>query len=97
MVISKLMTSQQGKQVIKIYILPKILRRKGNQAMKFGQLIEYNMRNIFLQKVKCGKKALYGVEESGLHLRFYLWIDLDLDMQTVSNCIDPEISSIMVF
>ena len=22
---------------------------KGNQAMKFGQLIEYNMRNIFLK------------------------------------------------
>ena len=26
-----------------------ILRSKGNQAMKFGQLIEYNMRNIFLE------------------------------------------------
>ena len=26
-----------------------ILRRKGNQTMKFSQLIEYNMRNIFLE------------------------------------------------
>ena len=25
-------------------------RRKGNQAMKFGQLIEYNLRNIFLEE-----------------------------------------------
>ena len=27
-----------------------ISRGKGNQAMKFGQLIEFNMRNIFLKK-----------------------------------------------
>ena len=25
-------------------------RSEGNQAMKFGQLIKYNVRNIFLQK-----------------------------------------------
>ena len=30
-------------------ILPNISRCKGNQAMKFGQLIDYNMRNIFLK------------------------------------------------
>ena len=31
-------------------------RSKGNQTMKFGQLIEYNIRNIFLEKsyTKCG-------------------------------------------
>ena len=27
-----------------------ISRKKENQTMKFGQLIEYNMRNIFLEK-----------------------------------------------
>ena len=27
-----------------------ISRSEGNQAMKFGQFIEYNMRNIFLGK-----------------------------------------------
>ena len=27
-----------------------ISRCKGNQGIKFGQLIEYNMRNIFLKK-----------------------------------------------
>ena len=36
-----------GKQTIIIHILTKIPRKKGNQAKKFGQLIEYNMRNIF--------------------------------------------------
>ena len=30
--------------------MPNILRRKGNQIIKFGQLIDYNMRNIFLEK-----------------------------------------------
>ena len=36
---------------IAIDILPSISRSKGNQTMKIGQLIEYNMRNIFLQKL----------------------------------------------
>ena len=37
-----------------IHILTNISRTKGNQTMKFGQLIEYN-RNIFLEKLyqKC--------------------------------------------
>ena len=44
------MTSQPGKQTIAIHILSNISRRKKkNQAMKFGQLIECNMRNIFLK------------------------------------------------
>ena len=47
--IQKLVTLQTG-QLITIHILPDISRSKGNQAMKFGQLIEYNVRNIFLQK-----------------------------------------------
>ena len=44
------MTSQQGKQTMAIHIMPNISRNKGNQTMKFTQLIEYNMRNIFLEK-----------------------------------------------
>ena len=50
------MTSQLGKQTIAIHILPSISRSKDNQAMKYGQLIEYNMRNILLEKsyTKCG-------------------------------------------
>ena len=33
-----------------IHILPNISRSKVIQTMKFGQLIECNMRNIFLEK-----------------------------------------------
>ena len=35
---------------IVIQILLNISRSKGNQTMKFGQLTECNMRNIFLEK-----------------------------------------------
>ena len=54
--ISKSMTSQPGKQTIVIHVLPNILRNKDNQAMKFGQLREYNTKSIFLEKpyTKCG-------------------------------------------
>ena len=47
-VISNFMTSQPGQQIITIHIFPNISRIKGNQTMKFGQLIEYNKGNIFL-------------------------------------------------
>ena len=45
------MTSQPGLQAIAIYVLPNISQSKGNQTIKFGQLIEYNMRNTLLQKL----------------------------------------------
>ena len=44
------MTSQTGQLVIKIHILRNISRVKVNQTTKFGQLIEHNMINIFLEK-----------------------------------------------
>ena len=40
------MTSQPGKQTIALHTLPNISKRKYNQTMKYGQLVEYNMRNI---------------------------------------------------
>ena len=54
------MTSKPGQQAIGIHILPNISRSKGNQAMKFGQLIEYNMRNIFVEKsyAKCAGETI---------------------------------------
>ena len=53
------MKSQDGQQIITIHIFPDIYRSKGNQTMKLGQLIEYNMKNIFLVKsyTKCGEEA----------------------------------------
>ena len=47
--ISNFIMSQAGMQIITIYLLPNISRIKGNQTVKLGQLIEYNMRNIFLE------------------------------------------------
>ena len=49
MLIQKYMTSQTGKQIITIHILPNISRNKIYQTMKVGHLIEYNIRNIFLE------------------------------------------------
>ena len=45
------MTSKPGLQTIATQILPNISQSKGNQTMKFGQLIEYNKRNVFFQKI----------------------------------------------
>ena len=50
--ISKCMTSSTEKQIITIHILPNISRSKDNQSREFGQLIEYNMRKVFLEKSK---------------------------------------------
>ena len=47
--ISKFVTPQPGKQTNALQILSNISRRKGSQKMKIIQLIEYSMRNIFLE------------------------------------------------
>ena len=44
------MTSQTGQQIITIYMLPNTSRCKGNQAMKFGQLIKYSVRDFLFKK-----------------------------------------------
>ena len=56
------MTSQTIQQIIIIHIFSNISRSKGNQTIKFGQLIEYNMKNIFLEKsyTKCGAELVPG-------------------------------------
>ena len=42
-------------------MLLNISRSKSNQAMKFGQLIKYNMSAIFLRKscTKCGEETIF--------------------------------------
>ena len=49
------MTSQSGKKTIAIHILSNMARSQSNQEMKFGQLIDCNMRIIFVEKsfTKC--------------------------------------------
>ena len=55
MLIRNFMTSQPGWQIIATHILSIISRNKGIQTMKFDQLVEYNMRNIFVETLytKC--------------------------------------------
>ena len=48
------MTSQSGLQTTPMHLLPNISQSKGNQRTEFGQLIEYNKRNILIQTL-CGK------------------------------------------
>ena len=54
------MAFKPGKKTIAIHILPNIPRRKDNQTTKIDQLIEYNMRNISLEKsyTKCDGETI---------------------------------------
>ena len=52
------MTSESGKQIITIHILSNISKSKGNQKMKFGQLKECNMWNLFLSNTKCDRETI---------------------------------------
>ena len=69
------MTSQHGKQTILTPILLHISRSKGNQTMKFGQLTEYNLENIFLEK-SCTKSG-GETNPRPLSKKYYLNISLD--------------------
>ena len=53
------MMPKTGQQTITIHISSNMPRSKDDQTMKLCQLIEYNMRRIFLEKsyTKCGGKA----------------------------------------
>ena len=52
--------SQPRKQTIAKYILSNISRSKSKQTMKLGQVVEYKMRNIFLEEsyTKCGGETI---------------------------------------
>ena len=78
------MTSQTGQQIITLQILSNISRSKVNQAMKLGQLIEHNERNIFFKNRTENYagilvpelfflKALYKVKTNSQHLSFNIF------------------------
>ena len=46
--IAKFLTPHSGKQTNTIHLLPNTSRSKKNQTLKFGQIIEYNNRNIYI-------------------------------------------------
>ena len=61
-------------------MLPNILRSKGNQTMKFAQLIKYNMRNTFLKKIlqKCGEETIS--EHFSKKSRFNISLDQEFNV-----------------
>ena len=79
------MTSQPGKQTITIHILSSILRKKGDQTMKFGQLIEYNWKNIFLETsyTKYGKETIF----RPLTKKLKLYISLHYILEFYAVCL----------
>ena len=54
--------------------MPNISRNKGNETVKFGQILEYNMRNIILEKsyTKCGGENSPGLSSGKLQLNISL-------------------------
>ena len=70
------MTSQPGKQIIAIHILPNISRSKDNQTMRSGQLKEYDIRNIFRKKsfTRCGGETIPRPFSKNSKLA-YIWIN----------------------
>ena len=72
-----------GYQVITIHILHNISRSKDNQTMKLGQLIEYNIKIIFLY-TKSGEKLVpsHFIKNQN---RIYLWIN-SLECSTACFC-----------
>ena len=65
------MTSQAGQRIIAIHIVFNVSISKGNQAMKLGQLIEYNMRNTFLE-TSYTKRGGYFIILKGLPISNFL-------------------------
>ena len=83
------MKSQTRKQAIPICILPNIWRSKANQIMKFGQLRELNMRNIFHEKPRTrygGETILWKTFLKNQNLA-YRWIS-SLKVYKVKVCFD---------
>ena len=66
------MSSQSEKQTIAIQILCNIWRRKDNETIKFGQLIKYNMKNIFLETwyTKCGGETIFTLSDGFIQFIF---------------------------
>ena len=78
-------------------MLANISRRKGNKTMKFGQLIEYNMTNIFVEKsyTKCGRKTSPRLFSEKLKL------NISLDQQSKVLCclflLNPKLKAIKIY
>ena len=95
--ISKVMASQTGKQII--HILPNISSVEGNQTVKFGQLMKYITRNIFL-KNNTGNVVGSLVPDS--HIKNKNWpylriINLKCYQVCPSQCLPKYIKTLLLF
>ena len=82
--------SQPGKQTIPIDILSGNSRRKSNQTIKFGHLIENNMRNFFLEKSRrpFSKKSKLGIsldQQSEVSSSLFLLISFYVQIEDYQN------------
>ena len=68
-----------------MHILLNVSTGKVNQTMKFGQLIQYNTRNIFLEKsyTKCGG----GASPRPFYKKSKLSISLDRQSEMLEICL----------
>ena len=95
--ISKLMTSQLGKQTIPLQILHNISRSKCNQTMNFDLLVEYSMRNFFLEKsyIKCSGEPIprpfFKKSELSNSLKFYTVCIYYMPNWGLSKCIETKL------
>ena len=55
------MMSQTGQHISKIHLLPNMSRVKGNQAMKFGQLVECNIDFMAIQIFQLNLTPTYSI------------------------------------
>ena len=76
----------------RVYISTNISISKGNQAMKFGRFIEYNSRNIFLEKShKCEHISITITQNWA-----YLWINVLKIYIFCFNCLPSWVLSKMI-
>ena len=91
------MTAQPRKQTTAIQILSKISKRKDNQAIKFGQLIEYNIRNIFVKNYTQNVEAkLFQDSFVKNQNSAYLWINNSLVLYSLL-LLFPKLRTIEIF
>ena len=94
------MTSQTRKQTITVHVSSNVSRNKGDQIMKLGQFIKYDVRNIFLKNHSENeegrlfpdlcllfKKVSYEIKGSGVHL-ISIYFNIHRLLYTINiNCI----------
>ena len=102
------MTSQIEQKKITIHLFPNISRSKGNQTMKFGQLLKYNARkNIFVKnhtEIEAGKLIpdllfMCLKKASGQHLSFNIFrqtLTETHNKNTLFQTVNPQICTILI-